>query len=183
MSTQAALQHQSVLEEYMSLPENVMAELIDGEIHMMASPTRRHQEMLGALFNRIYNHIQSKKGTCKVYPAPFSVKLEKNRDNYLEPDISVICDEKKLTDAGCEGAPDWIIEIASPSDLRHDYIKKLNLYEEAGVREYWIVNPMEETVVVYRLEEESFRLRHHTFADTVACGIFEDLSIDFSVLA
>ena len=182
MSALAQKEFNSVLEEYLALPETVKAELIDGEIYMMASPSRLHQELLMALSASIFNHIKSGKGSCKVYPAPFSVKLEKDRDNYLEPDISVICDESKLTDAGCEGAPDWIVEIASPSDLRHDYIRKLNLYEEAGVREYWIVNPMEETVVVYLMEQEGLQLKHYTFTETIPSGIFEDFQVNFGEL-
>ena len=182
MSALAQREFDSVLEEYMALPETVKAELIDGEIYMMASPSRRHQEVLIELSSAILQHIKSNKGSCKVYPAPFSVKLEKGKDNYLEPDISVICDESKLTDAGCEGAPDWIVEIASPSDLRHDYICKLNLYEEAGVREYWIVNPMEETVVVYGLGEEHFIMKQYDFTETVPSGIFEDFQVNLGEL-
>lgn len=79
-----------------------------------------------------------------MYPAPFAVKLNKNNQTIAEPDISVICDQNKLTDRGCTGAPDWIIEIVSPSNASHDYIRKLNLYADAGVREYWIVDPARE---------------------------------------
>ena len=79
-------------------------------------------------------YIKSKGGSCRVYPAPFAVKLFEDRDTVVEPDISVICDRDKLTDKGCSGAPDWIIEIISPSNPGHDYIRKLNLYADAGAR-------------------------------------------------
>ena len=128
----------------------------------------------------IRNHIKAKGNGHELYLAPFSVKLAKDKDNYLEPDISIICDKDKLTDAGCEGAPDWIIEIVSPGDPRHDYIKKLNLYEDAGVREYWIVDPMESKVTVYTLEKENFHMSVYTFQDTIPVSIGDDFTIDFS---
>ena len=129
--------------DYYNLPENVRAELIDGQIYYMAAPSRVHQEILGFLFKKIANYIDSKEGSCKVYPSPFAVKLFSEDDkNVVEPDISVICAPNKLTDRGCTGAPDWIVEIASPSNSSHDYIRKLNLYADAGVREYWIHNPV-----------------------------------------
>lgn len=145
-------------DDYYNLPENVRAELIDGQIYYMSAPSRIHQEILMFLSKTIANYIDSKKGPCKVYPAPFAVKLfvDDNR-TVVEPDISVICDPNKLTDRGCTGAPDWIVEIVSPSNSSHDYIRKLNLYADAGVREYWIVNPMNQSVYVYFLEDDKFR--------------------------
>ena len=145
-------------DDYYNLPENVRAELIDGQIYYMSAPSKIHQEILMFLSKTIANYIDSKKGPCKVYPAPFAVKLfvDDNR-TVAEPDISVICDPNKLTDRGCTGAPDWIVEIVSPSNSSHDYIRKLNLYADAGVREYWIVNPMNQSMYVYFLEDDKFR--------------------------
>ena len=134
--------------DYYNLPENVRAELIDGQFYDMAAPSRIHQEILNTINNTIYNYIHSKKGDCRVYPAPFAVKLFNDRKTVVEPDISVICDPNKLTDQGCSGAPDWIIEIISPSTSSHDYVRKLNLYLDAGVREYWIVDPTQKHIVV-----------------------------------
>ena len=106
-------------EDYYNLPENVRAELIDGQIYYMAAPTRVHQEILSYLHLEIGNYLRSRKGPCKVYPAPFAVKLFSEDDrNVVEPDISVICNPNKLTDRGCTGAPDWIVEITSPSNSR-----------------------------------------------------------------
>jgi len=99
------------------------------------------------------NYIINNHGECKIYPAPFAVFLFADDSKYLEPDISVICDKDKLNDNGCNGAPDWIIEIVSPSSKVMDYYTKLSLYREAGVREYWIVDQMKQTILVYEMEK------------------------------
>ena len=178
-------------EDYYSLSEDVRAELIDGQFYYMAAPSRIHQEVLNFMNTEINLYIRSKKGNCKVYPAPFAVKLFANDDKFIvEPDISVICDPNKLTDRGCTGAPDWIIEIISPSTASYDYIRKLNLYADAGVREYWIVDPVQKSVYVYFLEQDSFkvvsytfqdrfRVVSYTFQDSINVNIYEDLWIDF----
>ena len=104
------------------------------------------------LSGEIREYIRKKQGSCEVFPAPFAVFLYADDKNYVEPDISVICDKTKLDDRGCNGAPDWIIEITSPSNPHMDYDIKLFKYRTAGVREYWIVNPRKENVMVYGLE-------------------------------
>ena len=179
--------------DYYNLPENVRAEIIDGQIYYQAAPSRIHQEILGELYTIIHNYIKSKKGSCKVYPAPFAVELgESDRLTIVEPDISIICNPDKLTDRGCIGAPDWIIEIVSPSNSSHDYVKKLNLYANTGVREYWIVNPMKYNTMylnlkifstafyVYYFEENQFETMVYTFQNKVKVNIYEDFYIDFS---
>ena len=171
-------------EDYYNSSEDVRAELIDGQFYDMASPSRIHQEILGFLFLGISSYIRSKKGDCRVYPAPFAVKLfEDNNKTIVEPDISVICDPKKLTPRGCTGAPDWIIEIVSPSTASHDYIRKLKLYADAGVKEYWIVDPDKKSVYVYHLEEDKFEVTTFTFQDKIKANIYEDLWIDLKELA
>ncbi len=180
-----ALAHANIYteEDYYNLPENVRAELIDGQIYYMAAPSRIHQRILGFSFNIIFNYLQAKDGPCEVYPAPFAVKLFSEDDkNVVEPDISVICDPNKLTDRGCTGAPDWIVEIVSPSNSSHDYIRKLNLYADAGVREYWIVNPKDQSVWVYFLEQDNFKATAYTFKDKIKVNIYDDLWIDFKAL-
>lgn len=169
-------------DDYYNLPEDIRAELIDGQIYYQAAPSRAHQEILSFLHVEIANYIRSKSGTCKIYPAPFAVKLYKDRKTIVEPDISIICDHNKLTDRGCTGAPDWIIEIISPSTSSHDYIHKLNLYADSGVREYWIVNPIKGTVFVYHLEATKFEVNTYTFQDKIKVNIYDDLWIDFSQL-
>ena len=160
------------------LPEGQRAELIDGQIYYMAPPIRRHQEISFQLSRIIGNYIVSQNGSCKVYPAPFAVFLNEDNKNYVEPDISVICDPDKLTDRGCTGAPDWIIEIVSPSSKRMDYFIKLFQYRSAGVREYWIVDPDKQRVIVYDLVNDD--MNEYTFSDIIKTNIYDDLSIDFS---
>lgn len=169
--------------DYYNTPEDVRCELIDGKlIYAQAAPSRIHQSILSELHFVIKEHIKENNGNCKVYPAPFAVKLRDDRDTIVEPDISVICDSNKLTERGCTGAPDWIIEIVSPSNSSHDYVKKLNLYLDAGVREYWIVDPTTETVLVYHLTSDQFNVLSYTFKDTIKVGIYDNFEIDFSAI-
>ena len=153
------------------------AELIDGQIYYMAPPSRRHQRIAIELSTIINNYIKSNDGSCEVDIAPFAVFLNEDDRNYVEPDISVICDKSKLTDKGCSGAPDWIIEVVSPSSRRMDYYTKLLKYSTAGVREYWIVDPEKSRILVYDLEHED--IQEYTFADAVNVNIYPDLCIDF----
>lgn len=169
--------------DYYNMPEDVRAELIDGQIYYQAAPSRIHQKILSKLHQAIANYIDSKGGSCEVYPAPFAVKLFDSKKTIVEPDISVICDSDKLTDKGCTGAPDWIIEIVSSGNSSHDYIRKLNLYAGAGVREYWIVDSMKQTVLVYYLEETKFEVSSYTFQDKIKVSIYDDLCINFAELA
>ena len=159
-----------------SLPEGERAELIDGQIYDMAPPGRIHQELVQQLSRTIGNYIADHKGTCKVYPAPFAVFLNQDDKTYVEPDISVICDNGKLDDRGCNGAPDWVIEIVSPSSKRMDYLRKMNLYLMAGVREYWIVDPIRESVIVYRQDDDGVPVLHK-FGEKIQVGIYEELDI------
>ena len=171
-------------EDYYNLPEDVRAELIDGQIYYMAAPSRIHQEILMFLSKNIANYIDSKDGPCKIYPSPFAVKpFEDDNKTIVEPDISVICNPGKLTDRGCSGAPDWIIEIVSPSTASHDYIYKLNLYAKAGVREYWVVDPIEKSIYVYFLEKDRFKAKSYTFQDKIKANIYQDLWINFAELS
>ena len=163
-----------------ALPDGQRAELIEGQIYYMAPPSRKHQLICGELFAIIHNYIKSKGGSCETYTAPFAIFLNKDDKNYVEPDISVICDKDKLTDKGCAGAPDWIIEIVSPGSRRMDYSVKLFKYRTAGVREYWIVDPEKNRIIVYDLEHDD--MNEYTFTDIVKAGIYPDLSINFSSL-
>lgn len=163
-----------------ALPEGERAELIDGKIYMMASPTLTHQDILMWLSVKIWRYIEEHRGMCKVLPAPFAVYIKDDEHNYVEPDISVICDTDKLDEKGCHGAPDWAIEIVSPSSKTMDYIRKCSLYEAAGVREYWIVDPEERSVTVYDFEHAASK--QYTFSDRVKAGIYGDLFIDFGEL-
>lgn len=164
------------IKDIYSLPEGQRAELIDGDMYMMAPPSRIHQKLVMQLSRIISNYVADKGGSCEVYPAPFAVFLNADDKNYVEPDISVICDRDKLNDKGCAGAPDWIIEIVSPSSQRMDYLTKLFKYRTAGVREYWIVNPIKETVQLYSFEGEEDSTQS-SFSDSITSAIFKDFSI------
>ena len=104
--------------------------------------------------------------------------MNENDINYVEPDISVVCDKNKLNDKGCFGAPDWIIEIVSPGSQRMDYMIKLFEYITAGVREYWIVDKQKDRITVYNFENDD--VKEYTFSDVVKVAIYSDFEIDFS---
>ncbi|MDO4340938.1 MAG: Uma2 family endonuclease [Eubacteriales bacterium] len=169
-------EHIYTAEDYWNLPEGERAELIGGKLYAMAPPMRIHQKISTYLAHDILTHIQSKKKTCEVYTAPFAVNLHADDTTYVEPDIAVICDKNKLTDRGCTGAPDMVVEIVSPSSRRIDYYTKHNLYAEAGVREYWIVDPVKERTTVYYYEKEEIPAIY-TFDMSITVGIFPELSI------
>lgn len=148
--------------------EDERVELIDGAAVMMDPPSRKHQEISGALFAQLYNFLEGKK--CRVYAAPFAVRLfEKDGDTpeevdtMVEPDLSVVCDGSKLDERGCKGAPDLVIEILSPSTRRHDRLVKLGLYQRAGVREYWIVDPENKAVQVFLRDADGFLRLHEDY--------------------
>ena len=166
------------VEDIYALPEGIRAELIDGQIYYIAPPSRRHQNLLFSISRVIADYIDQKGGSCEVDIAPFAVFLNENDKNYVEPDIAVICDTSKLNDRGCMGAPDWIIEIVSPASRKMDYFTKLFKYRTAGVREYWIVDPVKNLILIYNFDTSDSE--QYTFTDTIKAGIYEDLYIDFS---
>ncbi|MBQ4058878.1 MAG: Uma2 family endonuclease [Lachnospiraceae bacterium] len=164
-----------------SLPEGERSELIDGVIYNMAPPNRMHQKIISQLTKVIGQYIDRNNGSCEVYPSPFAVFLNNDDRNYVEPDISVICDKNKLDDKGCNGAPDWIVEVVSPSTKRIDYGIKLFKYRTAGVREYWIINPITNSINVFDLEKNE-KSDQYTFDDDIEVCIYEDLIINVSEL-
>lgn len=158
-----------------ALPEGERAELIDGRIYYMASPTRTHQQLLGYLYRKIADYIDEHGGSCEVNLAPFAVYLNNDNRTYVEPDIVVVCDQEKLDDKGCHGAPDWVIEIVSPGSKDMDYLRKLIKYGNAGVREYWIVDTAKTNVTVYNFENDT--KEDYAFGEDVPAGIYEDFGI------
>lgn len=171
-------------EDYWSLPEGTRAELIDGQLYSMAPPSRIHQKLVSELLYTFRNYIEAHKGNCEVYPAPFAVNLDADDKNWVEPDLSVICDPSKLTDRGCSGAPDFIAEVVSPSSRKMDYAYKVPLYLDAGVREYWIVDPLKKctTVYLYDQDPDEFAPIIFPFDANIRVGIYSDLSINISKL-
>lgn len=136
-------------------------ELIKGWLHKMSpAPRRIHQEIEGVIFYKFYHFLELK--GCKVYQSPFDVRLKSNKghdaeiDTVVQPDICIICDKSKLDDAGCLGAPDLIVEVLSDSTAKKDYNEKFNLYEENGVKEYWIANPATKSIEIFALKDDTY---------------------------
>ncbi len=127
------LEHIYTIDDIYELPEGTHAELIDGELFMMAAPSTKHQRIVSELHYLLKDFIKKNHGSCEVFPSPFAVFLNADDSIYLEPDLSVICDKKKLTDKGCYGAPDWIIEIVSPTSRQRDYNNYSNTIAQAFV--------------------------------------------------
>ncbi|WP_251207965.1 Uma2 family endonuclease [Acetatifactor aquisgranensis] len=163
------------IDDIYALPDGERAELIDGKIYYMAPPSWNHQKISRKLHQAISNYIDSKKGKCEALAAPFAVFLNEDDINYVEPDISVICDLSKLDEKGCHGAPDWVIEIVSPSSKPRDYMTKLFKYRTAGVREYWIVDPDKQMTMVYGFEKDT--VEQYDFGEEVPAGIYDGFAI------
>lgn len=163
------------VDDIYSLPDEERAELIDGKIYYIAPPNTKHQRLLNYINTEINMYIRKNNGECEVFPAPFAVFLNEDDINYVEPDISVICNRDKITDKGCSGAPDRIIEIVSPSSKAMDYFTKLFKYRTAGVREYWIVDSTKKRITVYSFENET--MEEYSFGGEVPVGIYGVFSI------
>lgn len=166
--------------------EQERVELIYGEPVMMSPPARIHQKVSGELFGQFRDYLKGKK--CEVYHAPFAVRLfelsgdsPEDVDTMVEPDITVICDPSKLDDIGCKGAPDLVVEILSPSTQRHDKLTKFNLYQRAGVREYWIVDPESKSVQVFVLENDHYIAKDFgEDGDKLKVNVLDDCFIDLA---
>ena len=170
------------VEDIYALPDGERAELVDGEMYDMAPPSTTHQRIVSRLHLKIAGYIESNGGKCEVFPAPFAVFLNKDERNYLEPDISVICDKHKIDEVGCNGAPDWVIEVVSPGSKHMDYGIKLYKYRTAGVREYWVINPMTKTVNVYDWEHGDENTNQYAFHEEIPSCIYSDFSIGLDAL-
>jgi len=177
--------------DYLTWIDDKRRELINGFIHLMSTPVRAHAEVSVELSTFIKTFIKKRKGKCRIYYAPFDVRLPKNNEteddkiyNVVQPDICVVCDLSKLDDRGCIGAPDLIVEVLSPSTFKKDWCSKFNLYETCGVREYWLVDPKEKTVNVFLLQPEG----KYDSGTMYKCNqkapvrIFEGLEIDLNEL-
>ena len=167
------------LEQYEALPEDVRAEVFDGVVYNMSSPTQIHQSILTELLVTIRNYLKKKNGGCQVFPAPFDVKLSDKPLTIVQPDIMIVCNKDKLDGKRCNGAPDFIIEIVSLGNPSDDYVRKLYYYQNYGVREYWIVDPRRKTVTVNYFEGNILNIQY-AFDSTIKVNIYDDLLINFS---
>ena len=175
-------QGEYTIEDRNALPEDHPSELIDGVIYNMASPALRHQSISGAIYRQLWNYVDSQGGDCIPFIAPTDVRLDRDERTMVVPDVFVICqpdDDRMDNDKYINGAPDLIIEVLSPSTRRKDMFTKLHKYEAAGVREYWIVDPNKEKVIVYIFGEES-DVSLYRFDSEVPVGIYQGkCRIDF----
>lgn len=172
----------TTLEQYEALPEDIRAEVFDGQVYYMSSPSQEHQTISIELSTILNIYIKSKKGTCRVFHAPFDVKLNDNPLTIVQPDLMIVCDKNKLDGKRCNGAPDFVIEIVSPSNPADDYIRKLYYYKNYGVREYWIIDSKRKIVTVNYFDGNLLNVQYD-FYSTIKVNIYEDLYINFSDIA
>jgi len=161
------------------LDEGERFELLNGEAFAMSAPSAKHQMILGELFAQIHVFLKGK--PCKIFPAPFDVRLfyraDGKDDTVVQPDISVICDRQKIGPEGCRGAPDFVVEILSPSNSAIEMQQKLELYRESGVKELWIIDPENNLLTVYLLQGDIIYSKNYKKTDTVAVTVLQGLNI------
>ena len=181
MARESAVPYQYHSREYSDkdvarLEEGTRAELIKGQLYMLAAPSRMHQFLLSKIMFQIQKHIEKNKCGCHAYIAPFDVRLFGDNSTVVQPDISVICKKDLLSDRGCEGAPDWLIEVISSSNSKHDYVTKLMQYQKSGVREYWIIDPFQRMTYVYNFENPQLT-DSYTYEECVPSSVLQGLEI------
>ncbi len=177
------VQGEYTLEDYLALPDERRVELIDGVFYDMASPSASHQLIAGEIYRTISSYIREQKGACVPFIAPYDVQLDCDDKTILEPDVFIVCDRSKIHNARCFGAPDFIIEVLSPSTRKKDLFIKLNKYQNAGVREYWAIDLRKRLIYVYEFNKEEF-MTTYTFEDKVPVGLYGgSLLIDFADIA
>ena len=164
--------------DYVSWDDDDRYELIDGAVYLMSSPSAAHQRILGELLRQLGNYLRGKQ--CEVFAAPFDVCLNARGDDddtVVQPDLLVICDKSKLDKKRCNGAPDMIVEIVSPSSSRHDRFRKLNKYLNAGVMEYWIADPDDKILNVHVLDNGKYIIEAYGSEDVVSVRVLEGCKI------
>ncbi len=166
------------IEDILMLKNGQRAEIIDGEMYYIPPSSIRQQEMLTWLTERINSYINENQKSCKVFKSPFPVYIANDKKNYVEPGLSIICNGAIVKDGKCSGAPDWIIEVVCPQDRWTVYCLKLVKYYKSGVREYWITDLAERSVIVYNFEQRNYN--RYMFNDKIKSSILEGLEIDFS---
>ena len=176
-------QGEYTLEDYYALPDERRVELIDGVIYDMSAPSFVHQHISGAVYSQIRNYIDAKKGPCLPMFAPVDVRLDGDNRTMVQPDVLILCDKSKIYKWGIMGAPDFCLEIVSESTGRKDYIKKLQKYTEAGVKEYWIVDPLRRMLITYNWTD-NYLPHMHPLQGKVGVALYEEeLLIDLDEIA
>ena len=173
-------QGEYTLEDYLALPKERRVELIDGVIYDMGSPTGYHQLIAGQLYSILLSWIQGGKGDCMPFISPMDVQLDYDNKTIVQPDVLILCDKSKYTPARIVGAPDYVAEILSKSTRRKDIFIKLSKYKNAGVREYWMIDPDRKTVMVWNFEKDD-EVQMYGFRDRIPVGIYNgECVIDFA---
>ena len=175
--------------DYRTWTDDTRWELVDGFAYAMApAPTRTHQLVVGETFRQIANQLQGQR--CRPFVAPFDVRLPRSNesddatDTVVQPDIVVVCDPAKLDERGCRGAPDWVIEVLSPSTADHDHRVKRAAYERAGVLEYWLVHPTDRVVHIYRAEQGGYgKPEVFELSGSIQPRAVADVVVDLSLVA
>lgn len=170
------------IDDYLALPDEQRVELIDGVIYDMGAPTSFHQLIAGDAFRQISNYIRANQGSCVPFIAPTDVQLDCDNRTMVQPDVLIVCDRSKINRLRVFGAPDFVLEVLSPSTKRKDIFVKGEKYRAAGVKEYWVVDPMKETVTTYDFRDpDDFEMKMYTFADKVPMILYDgNLVIDFA---
>ena len=176
MNAELATRRDFTVEDIENIPDGVRAELIDGQIFYFAAPKLIHQRLSGKLYRKIADYIEKNSGNCEAFFAPVGVRLVEDAKNHLEPDVIVVCDSNKLTDDECHGAQDLVIEVISESTKKRDYGIKMLKYRTAGVKEYWIVDPIREIVLVYWFEDET-QNEIYSIKDEIEFHLFPGLKV------
>lgn len=149
-------QGEYTLEDYYEIPDDIRVELIDGVFYNMTAPTSPHQLIAGYIHARLLGHAMEKKGPCLPMISPLDVQLDCDDKTMVQPDVVIICDRDKIINRCIYGAPDFVIEVLSKSTRKKDMVIKLNKYMNAGVREYWMIDPIKKTVIVYDFDNEEY---------------------------
>lgn len=161
------------LDDYYALPEDRRVELIDGVFYDMAAPTSTHQMIISEISFQINSYIKKNKGKCVIFVSPMDVQLDRDKKTMLEPDLFVVCDRDKITEHFIFGAPDFIIEVVSPSSKLNDYVLKLWKYANSGVREYWIIDYKKDLVRTFYFDEEDMDPVDYTLKDDIPVRIYD----------
>ena len=173
------------VDDYLALPNEQRVELIDGVIYDMGAPTSPHQLIGGEVFRQVSNYIREHKGKCIPFIAPTDVQLDCDNHTMVQPDVLIVCDRSKINRLRVFGAPDFVLEVLSPSTKNKDVLIKSNKYINAGVKEYWMVDPMKKTIMTYdNRKPDDLEMKMYTFEDKIPMMLYEgDLVIDFKEIA
>ena len=179
--TRKKQQGEYTLEDYLALPDERRVELIDGVIYDMSAPTGYHQLIAGSLYRMLVDWINRRQGKCMPFISPVDVQLDCDNRTIVQPDVLILCDKDKYTPARIVGAPDFVAEVLSKSTRSKDIFIKLNKYKNAGVREYWMIDPEKKIVMVWHFEKDDYAV--YSFRDKIPVGIYDgELVIDFAVI-